>query len=431
VLVVALVLSQAAALWLLHEYVSQPRNALGLGQFVSHLKTIGAALQTMSAEQQLEFIARIAEKEGIRIVPVRGSERVRPAPDFPAVRLFRDRIRENFGPDADVYVRMIEPPDPLARGPRPQPLLVRLPGGERSFWVAVPRARIERDQTPALVIWGFAGIAIAFLATFVIVWRLNRPLAELSLAAERLGKGGDPPPVSETGPSEIRAVARAFNQMKDDLKQGERERATFLAGVSHDLRTPLARLRLEVEMLEGKVEPATRRAMVEDVDDMNAIIDQFIDFTRSEAAEPVAPVDLAELARACADRAVRSGLAVRCELGEVPMLMLRPLAMQRLIDNLVANAARHGGGEVVVRLGVSGAQVTLSVLDRGPGIPPELVERLKQPFTRRDPARSGTSGAGLGLAIADRVATLHGGRLDLLAREGAGLEARLTLPVPA
>ncbi len=310
VLVVALVLSQAAALWLLHEYVSQPRNALGLGQFVNHLKTIGAALQTMSPDQQLEFIARIAEKEGIRIVPVRGSERVRPAPDLPAVLMFRDRIREYFGPDADVYVRAIEPPDPQGRGVRPQPLLVRLPGGERGYWVAVPRARIERDQTPALVIWGFAGIAIAFLATFVIVWRLNRPLAELSLAAERLGKGGDPPPVSETGPSEIRAVARAFNQMKDDLKQGERERATFLAGVSHDLRTPLARLRLEVEMLEGKVEPATRRAMVEDVADMNAIIDQFIAFTRSESAEPVSPVDLAELARACADRATRGGIAV-------------------------------------------------------------------------------------------------------------------------
>jgi two-component system osmolarity sensor histidine kinase EnvZ len=433
VVLVALVLSQAAALWLLHEYVAQPRAALGLGQFVSHLKTISAALQTMDPEQQLEFVARIAEKEGIRIVPSRGRDRVLPAPELPGVQMFRERIRDVFGPDADVYVRAPEAAaDAQPRAAqRPPPLLVRLPAGERDFWVAVPRARIERDATPAWVIWGFAGIAIAFLATFMIVWRLSRPLAELSAAAGRLGKGGDPPPVSETGPSEIRAVARAFNQMKEDLKRGERDRATFLAGVSHDLRTPLSRLRLEVEMLEGKVEPATRRAMVDDVDDMNAIIDQFIDFTRSEAAEPLSPVDLGELARACADRATRAGSAVRCEIAEVPALMLRPLALQRLVDNLLGNAARHGGGEVVLRVAPAGDRVTLAVLDRGPGIPADLVERLKQPFTRRDAARTGTSGAGLGLAIADRVATLHGGHLDLLARDGGGLEARLTLPIPA
>jgi two-component system osmolarity sensor histidine kinase EnvZ len=108
--------------------------------------------------------------------------------------------------------------------------------------------------------------------------------------------------------------------------------------------------------------------------------------------------------------------------------MLRPLAMQRLIDNLVTNAARHAGGDVLVRTEAYPGRVTLCVLDRGPGIPAEMAERLKEPFTRRDEARSGSSGAGLGLAIADRAAKLHGGRLELIAREGGGLEARVTLP---
>ena len=428
VLVAALVLSQAAALWLLHEQVTKPRAALGVGQFVGHLKTISAALRTMSAAQQQEFIGRIAEKEGIRIVPVRGTERVRSAPDVPAMRLFRERIREIFGPEADVYVRERNPgANPVEARP-PQVLLVRLPAGERDFWVAFPRARIDRDPFSALITWGVVGLLIAILATFFIVWKLNRPLGELAAAAGKLGKGGDPPPVAEAGPSEIRAVARAFNQMKDDLQKSQRERATFLAGVSHDLRTPLARLRLEVEMLDGKVEAPTQRAMVEDLDDMNAIIDQFIDFTRSEAAEPLSAVNLAELARSCAERAARSGLQVRCEPAEVPLLMLRPLAMQRLVDNLLANAARHAGGEVLVRTAHARGEATLSVLDRGPGIPAGMVERLKLPFTRRDEARSGSSGAGLGLAIATRVATLHGGRLDLLPREGGGLEARVSLP---
>ena len=161
---------------------------------------------------------------------------------------------------------------------------------------------------------------------------------------------------------------------------------------------------------------------------MNAIIDQFIDFMRSEADEPLSPVNLAELARSCAERAARTGVQARCELSDVPTLMLRPLAMQRLVDNLLGNAARHAGGEILVRTEHADGLACLSVLDRGPGIPPDMVERLKEPFTRRDEARSGSSGAGLGLAIANRVAALHGGKLELLPRAGGGLEARLLLP---
>jgi two-component system osmolarity sensor histidine kinase EnvZ len=421
VVVAALVLSQAAAVWLVHEFVTQPRMRQGIGQFVSHLKTINAALQTMSEAQQDEFVARIVEREGIRISAARGTERLRPAGDVPAVHLFRQHIRNLFGPEADVYVRAGEP--------RPgQVLWVRMPGRGRDFWVAFPRGRIERDPATAFIAWGAVGLVIAILATFFILWRLTRPLNELARAAERLGKGDVPPPVDERGPAEVRAVTRAFNQMKEGLQRSERDRAAFLAGISHDLRTPLSRLRLDVEMLENKVEPEVQRGMVQDLADMNAIIDQFIDFTRAEASESLSPVDLSELGRSCAERSLRAGAAVRCELADLPPLMLRPLAMQRLVDNLLGNAAKHAGGEILVRTTARPGEVTLSVLDRGPGIPPDLTERLKEPFTRADASRAGSSGAGLGLAIANRVATLHGGRLELLPREGGGLEARLTLP---
>ena len=432
VLVAALILSQAASLYLLHEYVTQPRNAFGIGQFVSHLKTISAALQTMTPEQQQEFVGRIAEKEGIRISRAIGNERMRPAPDVPPMRVLRERVRDIFGAEADVYVRgAFEPtPEDATRRQR-QVLWIKLPAGEREFWVAFPRGRIERDPTSALLAWSVAGFGIAALATFFIVWRLNRPLADLARAADRLGGGADTPPVEETGPSEIRAVMRAFNRMQEGLSKSRSDRATFLAGVSHDLRTPLARLRLELEMLEGRVDPATRKAMVEDLDDMNAIIDQFMDFMRSEAAEPLSPVNLAELARSCAERAARGGARITCELEDVPTLMLRPLAVQRAVDNLIGNALRHAGGDVVVRVRPSEGHAVLSVLDRGPGIPAELVQRLKEPFTRRDESRSGSSGAGLGLAIASRVAALHGGRLELLPREDGGLEARITFPAAA
>lgn len=430
VMVAALVLSQAAAIALLNRFVTEPRHEARVGQFVSHLKTISAALNTMAPAAQERFIDAIAEKEGIRIVPVRGDERMQPVEGAVPMRFFRQRIRDIFGPQAEVYMRRGDPDAPNPRR-RTQVLWVRLPAGEHDFWVAFPRARIDRDPLAALLAWSAAGLAIAIGATFFLVYRLNRPLAELARAAVKLGKGGDPAPVSETGPSEIRAVARAFNQMKEDLQESQRERATFLAGVSHDLRTPLSRLRLEVEMLEGKVAADAQRGMVQDLDDMNAIIDQFIDFMRSEAAEPLAPVGLAELARSCAERAIRGGADVRCELEEIPPMMLRPLAMQRLVDNLLANAAKHAGGEIAIRTARGPGKALLAVLDRGPGIAPGEASRLKQPFTRRDDARSGSSGAGLGLAIADRVARLHGGELALLPREGGGLEARVTLPMAA
>ncbi len=425
VLIAALVLSQAAALWLMHEYVTQPRHAAVIGQFVSHLKTIGAALATMDAPQQREFIGRIAEKEGIRIVEAGGGEPMFPVP---GLRLLRARLREIFGPPADVYMRA-SAPGPRDRRGRPQVLWIRLPAGSGEYWVGFPRGRVDRDPFTAFAAWGAAGLAIAIAATFFLMWRLIRPLRELAGAAGRLARGGDPPPVAETGPSEIRSVARAFNEMKESLQKNERERATFLAGISHDLRTPLARLRLEVEMLAGHVDPESQRGMVQDVDDMNAIIDQFIDFTRTEAAEPLARVDLAQLAGACAERAVRGGARVGCELEAVPPLALRPLAVRRLVDNLLANAHRHAGGEMVLRTRAVGDWAELAVLDRGPGIDAAEVARLKQPFTRRDASRSGSSGAGLGLAIAERVAALHGGRLDLLPREGGGLEARVRLPL--
>ncbi len=199
VMIAALVLSQATALYLLHEYVTQPRHAARIGLFVSHLKTISAALNTMDTTQRQRFVDQIAEKEGIRITPVQGDERMRPAGDLPNTSPFRDRIRELFGPQAEVYVRGSERGSADNR-PRPPILWVRLPAGEHGYWVAFPRGRIERDPATALIAWGAAGLAIAIIATFFLVWRLNRPLAELARAAARLGKGGDPPPVSETGP---------------------------------------------------------------------------------------------------------------------------------------------------------------------------------------------------------------------------------------
>jgi len=425
VLLAALVLSQAFALWLMHHYVTQPRVEQNIRLFVSHLKTIVAALDTMTPEQDAAFAARIEEQEGIHVAPVRGGERMQHARQSPGLQLFRERMRATFGPEAEIYVVARED----RGGAPPRMLWMRIPSRGGTYWIAFPRTRAERDTAAAFLLWGAVGLVIAVAATFTIAWRLNRPLGDLARAAGRIGRGERPAPVSISGPREVQALARAFNEMGERLQENERERATFLAGVSHDLRTPLARLRLEVEMLDGKVAADSQRGMVSDLDDMNAIIDQFIDFTRSEAAEPLSRVDLNEVARASAEGAMRAGAEVALELAEVPPLELRAVAMRRLVDNLLVNAQRHAGGRIELATAVRDGEAILSVRDRGPGIPPRLVAHLKQPFTRRDDARSGASGAGLGLAIADRVASMHGGRLELTPRAGGGLDASLFLPL--
>jgi len=417
VVVVALGVSQVISMYLLHENVTRPRQVAGIGAFVNHLKTIRAAMETIPPQSHDTFIAKIAERDGIRITLYRGDERATPAPNIPPVNVFRERMREILGADAELYTR------PSER----RFFFIRFQAGGREYWIAFPRARVQSDPVGALVGWGAAGIVIALLAALSIGLWLTRPLQRMARAAEAIGRGADPEPIPEKGPSEVRAVAHALNQMKSDLRKQERDRATFLAGISHDLRTPLARLRLETEMLG--VGPETQRAMVSDIEDMNAIIDQFIDFARGEASEPLSNVDLGDLARGAKERAERLGAQVEVQATPgLPPLRLRPLALQRAIDNLVGNAIKHGAGPVTVRASRAENGYVLSVLDRGAGIPEGLAERLKQPFTRRDDARSGQSGAGLGLAIADRIAVMHGGRLELLPREGGGLEARIVLP---
>ena len=179
-------------------------------------------------------------------------------------------------------------------------------------------------------------------------------------------------------------------------------------------------------------DPATRNDLEKDIQDINLVIDQFLDFARDESNEPPQRMNLTQLAQGATERAARMHVTAKTDLADLPPLMLRPVAMQRALDNLINNAARHGGGDILIQTrrenagSATAASSIVSVFDRGPGIPATEVERLKKAFTRLDNARSGESGAGLGLAIVDRIARMHGAKFDLLPRVGGGTEARLT-----
>lgn len=432
IILLALAATQAVSFWLFNRLYSQPRQQIAAAGFASHLKSISAALETISPERHLEFIGRLQEREGVRISRVkaeRGETEIEAelAPDLPGLRNVRARLKREYGDVADIYLR-----------PRnPNLFLIKLPVGPREYWVAFPRNRIERDTGMAWLGWAVFGATIALLAAFFLMRKVSQPLRELAQAARLLGKGGKPRPLGLEGPSEVRAVAAAFNQMQDDLARQAQERATFLAGVSHDLRTPLARMRLNIELLGEKVDGETRTDMASDIDDMDAIIGQFLDFAREESGEKPVTTSLNALVEDVIARQPGNGNGgksanIRKTLGALPDLPLRVVAVRRMISNLLENAAKYGAGDIEVETAVIGQAVTLSVKDRGPGIPADQVERLKQPFTRLEAARTGPAGAGLGLAIVERIARLHGGRLDLLPRDAdvGGLEARVTLPIP-
>jgi two-component system osmolarity sensor histidine kinase EnvZ len=233
--------------------------------------------------------------------------------------------------------------------------------------------------------------------------------------------------VTESGPSEIAALARSFNQMADDLKRLDDERALLLAGVSHDLRTPLSRIRLGIEMMDDKGDTELRAGLVQDIEEIDGAVGQFLDFARLRDAETAVPnTELNALAENVVARYVRTDRPVHFRPGQVPPLVLRPLATQRLLANLIDNALRYGEGRVEVVTSVEDDNAVIEVLDRGPGIPPEAAEHMLRPFTRLDAARAG-SGTGLGLAIVDRIARMQGGTVKLLQRDGGGLRARVEL----
>ena len=403
------------------------RSELLVRQFsdtkLTQLQALRAALESAEGPHRRETLQRLNREYEVRIVP----EDERPNIGQPALGpMFADlegRLRANLGPDTEVRI-----------APRLRLLLVRVHAGGVGYWVGFPMPdRPEAPDVPSRALtWTLVVLALLLAAAYVFARILARPLRELTSAVDRVGRGETPPLLPESGPSEIAAVNRGFNAMLGNLRQIERDRAVLLAGVSHDLRTPLARLRLGIEL--GTRDEATHAGMVADIEEMDRIIGQFLDFARDDAATALQPADLNEIVAACVDRYTQAGRPVTFAPGNIPQLPLKRTAMSRLVANLIDNALAYGAPPVQLLTVLSGDRVLLDVADRGAGIPPDQVERLKQPFTRASMARAredGAAGAGLGLAIVDRIARLHGGSFDLSPRDGGGTVARISLPISA
>lgn len=292
------------------------------------------------------------------------------------------------------------------------------------------RIPFERPTPPGFVPFAmpllFLSLLVALVA-FVIMRRANKPLARMAQAAETLGRDVNAPPMKEDGPREVRDAARAFNEMQTRLRRFVQDRTHMLAAISHDLRTPITRMRLRAEFVEDDQQ---REKMLSDLDEMESMIKATMSFARDDVAnEAVSPIDLAALVESfCEDMRESDEDVTYSGMEELPFNG-RPVGLKRAVANLVGNALKYAGACEVV-LEADQRQVSLTVKDNGPGIPENELEEVFRPFRRVEGSRNKeTGGVGLGLAVVRSVAHAHGGTAQLMNRPEGGLEAKIILPL--
>jgi two-component system osmolarity sensor histidine kinase EnvZ len=428
-LLVSLLLFVTVATWLtLFALAEREPRARQLAQLtVSVVNLTRAALVSADPIKRHDLLRDLADREGVRLYPAEPTDVVEALPDKPFFKLMRNAAQTQLGPNTRFAISVNGQPGIWASFSIDEAGQSIDPADEDDFWVMLPSERAERDLPLLWLAWGGASLALALLVTWLIVSRVTLPLRALAHAAREVGRGRHPEALTERGSIELQQLAEAFNRMSEDLRHNEAERAEVLAGISHDLRTPLARLRLEAEMSIADAD--ARDAVSGDIEQMDAIIAQFLDYARGEGGEEATLTDVNALVSQTASTQHRTSTQPQMLLGDLPLTLTCPKALGRALGNLIENARKYGGEVVDIETRCNDGEILIDVLDRGPGIPEAETDRLKRPFTRHETARTNASGTGLGLAIVERIVRMHGGKLDLLARDGGGLIARLRLPV--
>jgi two-component system osmolarity sensor histidine kinase EnvZ len=307
----------------------------------------------------------------------------------------------------------------------PQSVLIRVQLADGVLEVQAPRKRLYSATVYLFVLWLVGSALLLFAIAALFMRNQVRAIRRLAIAAEAFGMGRDTGPIKPEGASEVRQAATAFNRMQERIRRFLAQRTEMLAGVSHDLRTPLTRLRLALAMLPG--DEALRQDVAEmtaDVAEMDRMIEGYLAFARGEGVEQAEPVDLTAVLEEVAAGARRAGATVVLDVPETLTLPLRADAVRRAITNLVDNARRHARHVTLGASTMGARNVQVTVDDDGPGIPPDRRESVFRPF------ESGAAGGtGLGLTIARDIVRAHGG--DILLEESplGGLRARIRLPV--
>lgn len=309
---------------------------------------------------------------------------------------------------------------------------VTIPMGSRTLQVGFSPDRRQMQPLYVGVVITLVGAAIVLVTSLFIVGRITRPLVRLSEIALRFRGGSDVELLPEVGPRELRRLAGSFNTMAREVSQLMANRTTLLAGISHDLRTPLARMRLALELLPETFDRAEVARLERNITQMEELITTSLRYARGVWSEPEVATDVPALLGSLVDVGAAAGRRHFTFVGPRPFSMpLQRNAFARVVQNLIGNAERYGGDapvEVVARAG--GDLLVVTVADRGPGVPEEARERVFQPFYRLESSRSSdTGGAGLGLAIVRQLCLAHGWTVSIADRAGGGTEVKVEVPL--
>ncbi len=300
------------------------------------------------------------------------------------------------------------------------------------YWVKVPLSGYQENNLEFLTFYLSSIGFLSVLGGWLFARHLNRPLKALQQAAVKVGKGDFSSKLDEEGSTEVIEVTRAFNQMSRGIAALENDRRLLMAGVSHDLRTPLTRIRLATEMMVDE-DDYLREGIIYDIEDMNGIIDQFIEYLRHHKREELTCEDINALVAEVVHSELQHQRTIifksNPSIGKIP---LSSVAIKRVITNMIGNALRYSEDdiEVLSYFNSNKKYVVIAVNDKGPGIPESELESVFEPFKQGDAAR-GSEGSGLGLAIIKRIIDMHDGKVKLENRSEGGLSAQIYLPIKA
>jgi two-component system osmolarity sensor histidine kinase EnvZ len=439
-----ILLVQAATFATVSLYRKQFTQDVAVSFTATTIRTLRASLAEIPAEERPDFVRRASQNEWrlwSRSLPSdasfedrRAQEQKRRERAAPPPGDIRNNLREfvkslNERLDDDTRVA-------LSRGSTPRLYISLMADPEEDArhnreWLVIPLDRIAPPvATPFIVIW-LTGMGLFLLLAAAFAWHISRPLTRLAKAADQLA-AGQPQRVVPSGPAETRILGERFNAMLDTLAESSAVQRTLLAGLPHDLKGPLSRMWLRIEMVD---DPTFKDGMRRDVQEMQRMVDQFIGFVRGSdpGSYQFAPLQLDRWLedQVAAWESIGSDVRLTRLPGQALTLNADRNALGRLMDNLVTNAFNHGKPPVEVSLDVEPGYAIITVSDHGPGISAERRQEALRPFSRLDDARTRSGSVGLGLALADSIVKAHHGTLSLADAPGGGLRVNIKLPLAA
>src|SRR5258708_1349574 len=423
---IALLIAVSIAAWFQSFRVieREPRAQRVALQLVAVVKLTRTALLYSDPDLRRALLQDLESNEGVRVYPRETTDKYRLQPDESLNRLIEHDIRGRLGDDTIIAQSVNDIPG----------VWISFKIDDDDYWVALDRDQLDNVTGLQWAGWGIFALALSLFGAAFITSLVNRPFARLAMAARNVGSGQSPEPLPDPGTGVAAETNRSFNQMVTDLEQLEADRALMLAGISHDLRTPLARLRLETEMSPS--DQSTKDAMIDDIEQMDMIIGRFLDYARPVQRMPE-PVDLSVIAGELAARmATEDGMRLMTRLAPSAGIEGVWTGMRRGVGHLVEEGREYGAtgghgrahGNIETR--VSHSRVELSVVDEGPGIPEDQLALVTRPFYRVNSARTQANGTGLGMAIVQRLVSRYRGALRLRNRTpGPGLEVTIEFPL--